>query len=336
MTILGKRDGRLSVSIAAVFVGLLALFVFCAKAEAQYWSACKSESKIQKEAIVSDVFEMPRSHQDMEVIRDRFAEAVQELTTGLRSGSQDCHLLDLSPERVQARLNGMITRWKRRGYTIHFLDAQAQPRRLWKGRAKAQEEAEGEEWRREEEESRRQEEEERQAAQRRDAEEEERQAAQRRDAEEEERQAAQRRDAEEEERQAAQRRDAEEEERQAAQRRDAQEEASEFRGLALTVERTPEQREKDKKEREERRREEEESIRLEEEERQAAQRRDAREAQEAEDRRIEESKVRVLESDCSCIAIEDNGEHLCMDGFVSAPSSDPDSKPLCDIFRKKP
>ena len=64
--------------------------------------------------------------------------------------------------------------------------------------------------------------------------------------------------------------------------------------------------------------------------RQAAQRdrqarqEETRQAAEREKRRIEATKSEVLNSDCSCIRVEDDGEYVCMDGFVGG---------RCDIRR---
>ena len=61
-------------------------------------------------------------------------------------------------------------------------------------------------------------------------------------------------------------------------------------------------------------------------EQQAKQQEEARQAAQREKRRIEAKNAEVLNSNCSCIAIEDNGEYVCMDGFVS-------DTPFCDISR---
>ena len=61
-------------------------------------------------------------------------------------------------------------------------------------------------------------------------------------------------------------------------------------------------------------------------EQQAKQQEEARQAAQREKRRIAAKNVEVLNSNCSCISIEDDGEYVCMDGFVS-------DKPLCDISR---
>ena len=61
-------------------------------------------------------------------------------------------------------------------------------------------------------------------------------------------------------------------------------------------------------------------------EQQAKQQEEARQAAQREIRRIEAKNAEVLNSNCSCISIKDDGEYVCMDGFVS-------EKPLCDIRR---
>ena len=61
-------------------------------------------------------------------------------------------------------------------------------------------------------------------------------------------------------------------------------------------------------------------------EQQAKQQEEARQAARREIRRIEAKNAEVLNSNCSCISIKDDGEYVCMDGFVS-------EKPLCDIRR---
>ena len=38
-----------------------------------------------------------------------------------------------------------------------------------------------------------------------------------------------------------------------------------------------------------------------------------------------------MSSSCKCIRIEDDGEYVCLDGFVVGNNSS--SKPLCDIKR---
>ena len=65
-------------------------------------------------------------------------------------------------------------------------------------------------------------------------------------------------------------------------------------------------------------------------EQQAQQQEQARQAAQREKRRIAAKNAEVLNSNCSCISIEDDGEYVCMDGFVSAPDSE---RPLCDIRR---
>ena len=65
-------------------------------------------------------------------------------------------------------------------------------------------------------------------------------------------------------------------------------------------------------------------------EQQAKQQEEARQAAQREQRRIEATKAEVLNSNCSCISIRDNGEYVCMDGFVQGPDA---TKPLCDIRR---
>ena len=73
--------------------------------------------------------------------------------------------------------------------------------------------------------------------------------------------------------------------------------------VSSSIDREKKRREQQAKQREE--------ARKQEETRQAAQR---------EKRRIEATKAEVLNSNCSCISIEDDGEYVCMDGFVvSAP-----------------
>ena len=63
---------------------------------------------------------------------------------------------------------------------------------------------------------------------------------------------------------------------------------------------------------------------------QQAEQEEARLAAQRERRRIAERNARILNSDCSCIAVsERNGEYTCMDDFVS----DGTGKSLCDIRR---
>ena len=66
-------------------------------------------------------------------------------------------------------------------------------------------------------------------------------------------------------------------------------------------------------------------------ERQARQAEAARQAAEREKRSIEANNAEVLNSNCSCIRIKDNGEYTCLDGFVVGNNSS--GKPLCDIRR---
>ena len=66
-------------------------------------------------------------------------------------------------------------------------------------------------------------------------------------------------------------------------------------------------------------------------EQQAQRQEEARRASLAEKRRIEAANAAVLNSDCSCIRIEDDGEYACLDGFVVGNNSS--GKPLCDIKR---
>ena len=67
-----------------------------------------------------------------------------------------------------------------------------------------------------------------------------------------------------------------------------------------------------------------EARRREEEERQRQQAENAQ-------RRLEQENQAVLESDCSCISIDADGEYSCMDGFVVGNNSI--GEPLCDISR---
>ena len=66
-------------------------------------------------------------------------------------------------------------------------------------------------------------------------------------------------------------------------------------------------------------------------EQQARRQEAARQAALAEKRRIEAANAAVLNSDCSCIRIEDDGEYACLDGFVVGNNAS--GKPLCDIKR---
>ena len=64
----------------------------------------------------------------------------------------------------------------------------------------------------------------------------------------------------------------------------------------------------------------------------ATQQEEARQTALAEKRRIEAVNVEVLNSNCSCIGIDDKtGEYSCLDGFVMGNNSS--GKPLCDIKR---
>ena len=56
----------------------------------------------------------------------------------------------------------------------------------------------------------------------------------------------------------------------------------------------------------------------------AKQQEESRQAAQREQRRIEANNAEVLNSNCSCISIEDNGEYTCLDGFVGMS---------CDIRR---
>ena len=47
--------------------------------------------------------------------------------------------------------------------------------------------------------------------------------------------------------------------------------------------------------------------------------------------RIQSRNARILDSNCQCIRIKDNGEYGCLDGFVVGNNSS--GKPLCDIYR---
>ncbi len=77
-------------------------------------------------------------------------------------------------------------------------------------------------------------------------------------------------------------------------------------------------------------------ARQQEEARQAAEREmqarqeEARQAAQREHLRIEANNAAVLNSNCSCIGIEDDGEYTCLDGFVQSRNA---TKPLCDIKR---
>ena len=87
--------------------------------------------------------------------------------------------------------------------------------------------------------------------------------------------------------------------------------------------------EREKERKEQRAKQQEEARQAAQRERQARQE-EARQAAQREKRRIEAKNAEVLNSDCSCISIKDDGEYVCMDGFVSGPDA---TKPLCDIRR---
>ncbi len=57
---------------------------------------------------------------------------------------------------------------------------------------------------------------------------------------------------------------------------------------------------------------------------------EARQAAQREKLRIESNNAAVLNSNCSCIRIEDDGEYACLDGFVQSRNA---TRPLCDIKR---
>ena len=63
----------------------------------------------------------------------------------------------------------------------------------------------------------------------------------------------------------------------------------------------------------------------------ARQQEEARQAAQREKLRIEANNAKVLNSDCRCISIEEDGEYTCLDGFVVGNNSS--GKPLCDIKR---
>ena len=65
-------------------------------------------------------------------------------------------------------------------------------------------------------------------------------------------------------------------------------------------------------------------------EQQAQRQEEAKQAAQREKLRIEANNAEVLNSNCSCIRIEDDGEYACLDGFVVGNNS---SGPLCDIKR---
>ena len=66
-------------------------------------------------------------------------------------------------------------------------------------------------------------------------------------------------------------------------------------------------------------------------ERQARQEAEARQAAERRRNEINRSNAEILNSNCSCISIKDDGRYACMDGFVVGKDSS--GKPLCDIKR---
>ena len=88
--------------------------------------------------------------------------------------------------------------------------------------------------------------------------------------------------------------------------------------------------ERENQRREQQARQQEEARLAAERERQARQAEEARQAAQRAKRRIEESKLEVLNSDCSCIGVEDDGGYVCNDGFVQSGDA---TKPLCDIRR---
>ena len=65
-------------------------------------------------------------------------------------------------------------------------------------------------------------------------------------------------------------------------------------------------------------------------EQQAQRQEEARQAAQREKLRIESNNAAVLNSNCSCIRIEDDGEYACLDGFVQSRNA---TRPLCDIKR---
>ena len=81
--------------------------------------------------------------------------------------------------------------------------------------------------------------------------------------------------------------------------------------------------ERDEERRAQRAKQQEEARQAAQRERQARQE-EARQAAQREQRRIEANNAEVLNSNCSCISIEDNGEYTCLDGFVGMS---------CDIRR---
>ena len=66
-------------------------------------------------------------------------------------------------------------------------------------------------------------------------------------------------------------------------------------------------------------------------ERQARQEAEASQAAERRRNEINRSNAEILNSNCSCISIKDDGRYACMDGFVVGKDSS--GKPLCDISR---
>ena len=66
-------------------------------------------------------------------------------------------------------------------------------------------------------------------------------------------------------------------------------------------------------------------------ERQARQEAEARQDAERRRNEINRSNAEILNSNCSCISIKDDGRYACMDGFVVGKDSS--GKPLCDIRR---
>ena len=89
--------------------------------------------------------------------------------------------------------------------------------------------------------------------------------------------------------------------------------------------------EQEEKRRAQRATQQEESRQAAQRERQARQAEAARQAAEREKRSIEANNAEVLNSNCRCIRIKDNGEYTCLDGFVVGNNSS--GKPLCDIRR---
>ena len=84
--------------------------------------------------------------------------------------------------------------------------------------------------------------------------------------------------------------------------------------------------EQEKRRIEQQARQQEEAARAARRDREARRAEEARQAALREKRRIEATKVDVLNSDCSCIRVRDNGEYVCMDGFVGG---------RCDIWRDR-